>query len=90
MTQDLYYIDPGYFATKYYVYTADAEAHLTSTVSLTAQGGTHVPTRYSADAHLNTAFTTQVQAGVIRPLVAYTIFTPTVRRVFGVEFTGVV
>lgn len=34
MTQDLYYIEAGYYDTGYFVYTADAEAAVTSTTSI--------------------------------------------------------
>lgn len=34
MTQDLYYIEEGYYDIGYYVYTADAEAVITSTTSI--------------------------------------------------------
>lgn len=39
MTQDLYYYESGYIDTSYFVYTADAEAAVTSTSTVTASVG---------------------------------------------------
>lgn len=53
MAQDLYYLDPSYFAGKYFVYTADAEARLNSVSRVTC-----VATDIKPDSvHLTSQFT---------------------------------
>jgi hypothetical protein len=54
MTQDIYYFEPGYIDATYFVYTADASANITTSITLTATATRiyHISDNMSSQAYM--------------------------------------